>query len=338
MYKTPRLDLIKKAYGQQYPGCPQALDLMAAPLRLKSIKDYEHKWKTFMNYLIKNDIPFHDITTGTVLQFLASLFYDKHLKPGTITHYRTALSVPLKTYFNIDLKVPAITDLIRARWIQRPNKPVSAPAWSLNKVLEFLDDLPSDINKIMLFRKTAFLLLLATGWRVSELHACVRDKEYCRFTNNSTLQIRPHPSFLAKNESTQKRWSHKEVRQLQLEDGSISNLCPVSNLRTYLQGTGNYVSGDLFKNPHDHQKKLTIHQLSTHICSLIIEADPTTKRNFGKVHDIRSYAASCALAETMLVGDLVSAMNWSSPAIFYKFYLTQTEPLTRRVALPTQRC
>ena len=223
-------------------------------------------------------------------------------------------------------------------WIQRPNKPVSGSAWSLNKVLEFLDDLPSDINKIMLFRKMAFLLLLATGWRVSELHACVRDKEYCRFTNNSTLQIRPHPSFLAKNESTQKRWSHKEVRQLQLEDGSISNLCPVSNLRAYLQCTGNYVSGDLFKNPHDHQKKLTIHQLSTHICSLIIEADPTTKRNFGKVHDIRSYAASCALAETMLVGDLVSAMNWSSPAIFYKFYLTQTEPLTRRVALPTQRC
>ena len=338
MYKTPRLDLIKKAYGQQYPGCPQALDLMAAPLRLKSIKDYEHKWKTFMNYLIKNDIPFLDITTGTVLQFLASLFYDKHLKPGTITHYKTALSVPLKTYFNIDLKVPAITDLIRAMWIQRPNKPVSAPAWSLNKVLEFLDDLPSDINKIMLFRKMAFLLLLATGWRVSELHACVRDKEYCRFTNDSTLQIRPHPSFLVKNESTQKRWSHKEVRQLQLEDGSISNLCPVSNLRAYLQCTGNYVSGDLFKNPHDHQKKLTIHQLSTHICSLIIEADPTTKRNFGKVHDIRSYAASCALAETMLVGDLVSAMNWSSPTIFYKFYLTQTEPLTRRVALPTQRC
>ena len=333
-YATTRLELIKEAYGKQYPDCPEALNLMAAPLRVKSIKDYEHKWKTFMNYLSRKNIPFNEITIGKVLQFLYFLFHEKHLKPGTIAHYRTALTVPLKTYFNIDLKVPAVADLIRAMWLQRPNIPVSAPAWSLNKVLEFLDDLPTRIDEVMLFRKTAFLLLLATGWRVSELHACVRDEKFCRITGNSTLHIRPHPSFLAKNESAQRRWTHKEIRQLQLEDGSISNLCPVTTLQKYLQRTRNSLSGNLLLNPHDHQKKLTVHQLSTHICSMIVQADPVTGEN---VHDIRSYATSCALAETMLVGDLVSAMNWSSPSIFFKFYLTQTEPLTRQVSLPVQR-
>ena len=60
-------------------------------------------------------------------------------------------------------------------------------------------------------------------------------------------------------------------------------------------------------------------------------ADPETKT---KVHDVRKYASSCSFANTMLVGNLVEAMNWSSPATFFKFYFTQTEPLNRPVALP----
>ena len=108
----------------------------------------------------------------------------------------------------------------------------------------------------------------------------------------------------------------------------------MTTLRDYLQYSSDKVSGSLLLTPNKHNKKLTIHQLSTQICQLIFQADNTTQAN---VHDIRKYATSCALAETMLVGDLVSAVNWSSPAVFYKFYLTQTEPMTRPVSLPVQR-
>ena len=52
---------------------------------------------------------------------------------------------------------------------------------------------------------------------------------------------------------------------------------------------------------------------------------------------MRKYAASCALAKIMLMGDLVSAMNWSYAATFMKFYLTQTEPLNKPVALPVKK-
>ena len=118
-----------------------------------------------------------------------------------MAHYRSALSVPLLVRFNIDLRVPEVSFLLRSMAIQRPNVPFSAPAWSLNKVLSYLDNLTLPLSDIMLFRKTAFLLLLATGWRISELHACVRNTEYCQILQNA-LRIRPHPSFLAKNEST----------------------------------------------------------------------------------------------------------------------------------------
>ena len=333
-YQTSRLEIIKAAYNKKFPNCNEAVKLMAAPLRGNSIRDYQHKWKTFLEFLNKCEIPFDKVTVSSVLRFFTYLFYEKHFKPGTVAHYRTALTVPLKEHFNIDLKIPAVADLLRAMWLQRPNIPTSAPAWSLNKVLSFIETLSIPLDETMLFRKTAFLLLLSTGWRVSELHACVRNAAYCRITENSTLYIRPHPSFLAKNEDPKRRWVHKEIRLLKLQDGSVSKLCPVTTLKEYLQLSPNRKTGDLLLTPGNHGKKLTIHQLSTHICQLIFQADNTTHSN---VHDIRKYATSCALAETMLVGDLVSAINWSSPAIFYKFYLTHTEPLTRPVSLPIQK-
>ena len=331
---TSRLEIIKAAYRKKFTGCDAAIDLMAEPLRPNSRKDYQHKWECFISFLNKEKIPLEQVTVSCVLRFLTFLFHQQHFKPGTVAKYKTALTVPLKEYFNVDLKDAAFSELLRAMWLQRPNKPNTAPAWSLNKVLTFIDQLREPLSETLLLRKTAFLLLLATGWRVSELHACVRNREFCRFSENSTLIIRPHPSFLAKNERPHKRWSHKEIKVLKLADGSISNLCPVKSLKEYLRISSDFTAGALLLAPGKHQVKLSIHQLSTHICSLILQADKTTARN---VHDIRTYATSCALAETMLVGELISAVNWSSPAVFYKFYLTQTEPLTRPVSLPVQR-
>ena len=114
-------------------------------------------------------------------------------------------------HFKIDFKSDTFADLIRSMCLQRPNKPMTAPEWSLNKVLDFLNKETNLSDKVSLLRKTAFLLLLTTGWRISELHACVRNSDFCTFSNNS-LSLRPHPSFLAKNESTQNRWSHKEIK------------------------------------------------------------------------------------------------------------------------------
>ena len=140
-YQASRVDLIKSAYTKQFPNCSRAVDLMATPLRKSSLKDYQQKWKCFMSFLSRNNIT--EVTMASVLQFLTYLFYERHLKPGTVAHYRSALIVPLQMHFQIDLKSRAksraIADLLRSMFIQRPNRPITAPSWSLNKVLEFLD-------------------------------------------------------------------------------------------------------------------------------------------------------------------------------------------------------
>ena len=330
-YKTPRVEVIRQAYNRQFPDCPEAVTLMATPIRKSSMAEYEKKWSKFMTFVEDKNIPFEEITAAAVISFLTQLFHEKHLSPNTVAHYKSALAVPLQVHFNMDLNTTAFKNLLRAMYLQRPNQPVSAPAWSLDKVLTFMEGLTNPISLEMLLKKTAFLLMLATGWRISELHACVRNQEYCYFTGDGVLHIRPHPSFLAKNECSQRRWDFKEIKPLRLGDGSISRLCPATTTQEYLLRTQKVRSGNLFLTPNNNSKMLTVHKLSYHICQIIRLADPVAKI---KVHEVRKYASSCSFVNTMLVGDLTSAMNWSSPATFFKFYFTQIEPLSTPVTLP----
>ena len=197
-------------------------------------------------------------------------------------------------------------------------------------MLLFLDNWPDQLPLDRLLQKTAFLLKLATGWRISELHACVRSREFCSISIHHTLSLRPHPSFLAKNECTKNRWSHNTVLPLHLPDGTRSKLCPVAALAEYLNKTSRITTGSLFIHPST-QKPLTKSQLSTYICKLILNAEP---RKSVKVHDIRKYAASCSLAQSMNVSGMVHSLRWKSPHTFFKFYMSPTAPLTVEATLP----
>ena len=329
-YKTSRVAVIKSAYQTKFQSCQRTIDLLATPIRQSSVKDYQIKWGKFHSFLTERKISPTQLSLANVLDFFTYLFTKKNLKPNTVAHYRSALAVPLQLEFQLNLHDPAVSHLIKAMQIERPNTPAKSPAWSLNKVLQHIDSWPTKVPLDCLLQKTAFLLLLATGWRISELHACVRATDFCAISRDLTLSLRPHPSFLAKNECPQKRWSHKQIEALRLPDGSISKLCPVTTLTEYLNRTSRVTKGNLLLNP-SNQKSLTKQQLSNQIRKLILKAEPDAP---GKAHDIRKYAASCSLAETMDVSGMVNALQWKSPKTFYKFYLSPTAPLTVPVTLP----
>ena len=331
-YQTSRVEVLKYAYYTRFPHSHKVVNLLANPIRKSSQGDYERKWHYFCSFLRERGIPFNAITLHCVLDFLAYLFIDKKLQPSTVSHYRSALTVPLRLQYNVDLNDNLVTTLLKAMFLQRPKTPTAAPAWCLNKVLTYIDNLPAQLEVESSLQKCAFLLLLATGWRISELHACVRDTAYCRFLDDSTLLIRPHPSFLAKNESTEKRWQHENIKPLMLHDGSPSHLCPVRALQKYLGLTSSFKTGCLFLSPKTG-KPLSIRQLSLTICKLIRQADPLATQN-PKVHDIRKYASSCALSETMQTSNMIDALHWRSPHTFWKYYMAPTSPLSMAVILP----
>ena len=303
---------------------------MSETIKESSEGEYQRKWKSFIEYVQSKGLNFEDIDKGIVISFLSHLFHVKRLKPSTISHYRSALSRPLLEYFNQDLNCPRIQCLLRGMRIRRPHEPSPKPQWSLKKVLTLLENVvnPSETNSL---RKTAFLLLLATGWRISEIHACVREEEYSSFNERGSLLIKPHSSFLAKN-GLRKRIKQREIRTLVGSDGQVSKICPVLATKQYLNKTNKHKTGCLFLNPRSG-RAITLSQLRYQICSLITEADPDTR---AKVHDIRKYAASITLQQDMLVGDLIEDFNWRSPATFYKFYFMQPENPGMPVSTPTR--
>ena len=331
-YQTSRVETIKDSFRRKFPKC-DAIDLMLEDLSENTLRDYEHKWKSFLKYLEEEKIPQEEVIVDYVLNFFKKLFIKYNLKPSTVIKYKTALTHPLMAKFKINIKIPEATILMNAMKKARPDIPFKEPHWNLNKVLKFIDEeLPDSPSLEYLLRKTAFLLLLATGMRISELHACLRTKDCCVFTEDNFLKIGHHHLFLAKNERPDKRWSLKVVKPLYLQDGSISKLCPVSSLKNYLDRTSDFKKGRIFRSTGRVSKELTKIQLSTEICKLIVKADPGTK---AKVHDIRSYASSCALAATMITPtELAQSIGWSSPATFYRYYRTAIEPLSREVSLP----
>ena len=164
------------------------INLMSETIKKSSEKEYQRKWESFLDYVHSRNIDFEDINKSTVISFLSHLFHVKKLKPSTISHYRSALSRPLLEYFKQDLNCPKVQLLIRGMRIRRPNEPSPKPQWSLNKVLSLLENIVN-FNETISLRKTAFLLLLATGWRISEIHACVREQQYTSFNERGSLLI-----------------------------------------------------------------------------------------------------------------------------------------------------
>ena len=159
----------------------------------------------------------------------------------------------------------------------------------------------------------------------------MRDPDYCNITERNSLFLRPHPSFLAKNEH-KKRIDTKEIQTLAGPDGQTSKICPVAAVREYLGFTRESTVTSLFRNPRDGQP-ITLSLLKFNICSLIKEADPDVR---ARVHDIRKYTASLTFHQDMQVGELIQEFNWSSPAMFYKFYFMQMEHPGRPVSVPTR--
>ena len=104
----------------------------------------------------------------------------------------------------------------------------------------------------------------------------------------------------------------------------------MDSLRKYLHRTRHSSSHKLILYPVSGEP-LTVAQLSSYVCRFIRKADPSKK---AKVHDIRKYAASYSLAETMDVSDMVNALHWSSEKTFWKFYLAPTQPLSVPAVLP----
>ena len=265
------------------------------------------------------------ITIETVLAFLRFLFFDKCLAPATIATYKAALGKPLRIAFGIDVSGPPFIDFIRGLHNLKPSSPVKRIRWSLDRVLDlclsktFVHN-PSILNSLYV---SAFLLSLATGTRVSELHSILRGEEFMEFSNLG-VRLFPNPNFLAKNERPDCRRPPIFISRLKTEGGEPHLLCPVRSLERYISVTKESSSVKLFVHPVT-LKELSISKLRFYLCKFIRMANPTV---FPKTHDLRKLATSYAFFKSMCIEEICELVGWSSIRVFKRHYLKEIEAIS----------
>ena len=105
-------------------------------------------------------------------------------------------------------------------------------------------------NVQMVLDKCLFLLALATGSRVSELHTLYRQSEFLAFGgNDSSVTFYSRHLYLAKNEIPVCRRGPIITQDLLGDDGTPHSLCPVGALRSYSNVTKDFQDGPLFLHP-----------------------------------------------------------------------------------------
>jgi hypothetical protein len=108
----------------------------------------------------------------------------------------------------------------------------SFPKWSLDIVLEYLaSELFVSARPITRQHKSVLLLGLASGARVSELHALSTREDCLHFSPDGSVTILPFPGFVAKLQSA----GHQQISLRPLISNRV--LCPVESLRSYLNMT-----------------------------------------------------------------------------------------------------
>ena len=109
----------------------------------------------------------------------------------------------------------------------------------------------------MVLSKCISLLALATGSRISELHALHRQREFLAFgENDCNITFHSQYTFLAKNKDPVHRRDPILIQALLYEDGTPIPISPVAAIGPYLKVTTGLKEGPLSIH-HDTCKLLT---------------------------------------------------------------------------------
>ena len=221
----------------------------------------------------------------------------------------------------------------------RPKSSRNLPKWNLSVVLNELTKAPfepmkdSDLKHLTL--KTAFLLVLASGKRRSEIHAWVANK-VANLGQWEKVALFPSSDFIAKNQIA--REGSQSVSPVTIpalttivdrQFKEDRTLCPVRALRFYLDRTKDlrgsrsllFIS---FKKGHtsDIRPATLSSWLKQTILLCYKQADQQTLDLVQvKAHDIRAFAASKAFYGGVSVDQIMQACHWKAHNTFTNFYL-----------------
>ena len=313
---------------------------------------YDAKWSVFEAWCQSHQPPLNPLvlSVSQVGQFYVHLFKDRNLSLSAILGYRSALNSVFKTQNLRKLaQDPIFTRLFQGFKRTRMSSPRSLkpPGWNLALVLHCLSASPFEplgsIPIKFLAWKTAFLTLLGTACRRSELHAldfhAVEHDRKWSWVNLVVL-----PDFVAKHQASDSFPFEPRSFRLQslgqiTEDPDELVICPVRALRYYILRTSPFRGSRkrLFLPISETSKvELSANAISWWIKKLVSyaysSASPSTLQLlqiptqepslFRVTHEVRAMSSSVAWNHHQTsLQNLLKSCYWKGHTVFTDFYL-----------------
>ena len=338
--KSSRLETVQR--GIQGKGfSDKVATRIAKNVRTSTNNIYQSKWDVFCDWCNSQGIAEPaNINIGKLADFFLWLFEVKNLELNTIKGYRSALSAPLNLANKFDLSAnPMISALFSNFAHERPAKTKEFPKWDLSSVLDHLRKPPyepiSKATPAALNKKTAFLLLLASGARRGEIHAI--DHALTSYHSNGAVTLKPNPKFMAKNfnvntgEGAFKGFSiNPLVNYLGADMTEDLKNCPIRALKVYSKKTKHLRDkyGQLFINcsKEGHfNKPAGKNAISSWIKQLVAEAHDGAIRDSISLnrpaHEVRAIASSLCLYNNTSLESILEQCRWKKQTTFTSYYL-----------------
>ena len=315
--------------GKQAGLSARASEFTAEALRDSTRASDDSKLECFFEWC--NDLPCdpYSASLGQVADFLVFLF-DKGLAISTIRGYRSAIASCHRGFQDESSisESSILSSLCRSFVLKRPPVKTLLPAWSLPVVLKALSEAPFEpLHKASLHClaiKTAFLVAIASGHRVSTIHALSIEPGHIRW-EPAGVRLIPRPDFIAKNQSPSSQPVEIFLPTMSSSPSVEADKvwCPVRALKWYLDRTKTKrSSSSLFFSSIEPFKAIYKPLISRWLVECISMAGPEALVS-GRIraHDTRSVSSSWALFNGASLKDIQQAAYWSSPNTFISCYL-----------------
>jgi len=303
---------------------------------------YQNRWLGFVSWCRERGQNPPKASFPLIADFLTFLFVEKKRTPGTIKGYRTAIADALRFNSKVDVTNDVYLSKLLANFYKEcPRKKEVCPRWNIALVLNALTQAPfepmASADMKFVTWKTAFLILLASGSRASEVHAL--EFNSLKFQENYRyVLVEPVPEFKAKTANKDARSQRLEIIKIPALTPTLSpdmredkSLCPVRAIKVYRARSEEFrkqnssrrlfisfkkgFSGDIHRNTFVGWIKSLIlfaHKNST---------DSVIKLSQAKVHEVRAMSASIGWKANLSLADVLQAGTWKSHTTFTDFYL-----------------
>ena len=304
----------------------RAAEFSAEALRESSRAPYDSKLECFFKWCEGVPCDPSSASLGRIADFLVHLF-DKGLAPSTICSYRSAIASCHKGFqdgSSVSVS-PVRSRLCRSFFLKRPPTKTLLPAWSLPIVLRALAKAPfQPIHKTFLHFlsiKVAFLVAIASGHRISTLHALSIEPGHVRWEPRG-VRLVPRADFIAKNQSPASQpveicfcpLSRPFPRSRKTKCGVRSGPSNGNVDRTKSKRT----SSSLFVLSIESFRAVSKASISRWLVECIRMAGPEALiTDKVRAHDTRSVSSSWALFNGASLKDIQQAAYWSSPTLSF---------------------